>query len=439
MKYKKEDKVEELVELSVQADYLPEWKKWEGFREIVQNAKDAGGVKVNKRKGYIEIKDDGEGFDKKALLIGYTTKAKDNKTIGKFGEGLKFGSLALIREGSKVEIFSRGRKYAPVIVYSKGFDEKVLAFKVSDDGEIDKGTVVRIWRFGNLYKKYKRKIRFLVKKEYKEEGEILLDEKDKGNVYAKGIFVYKDDKLKYGYDFSELQVDRDRSMPATYDLNRQIGLLWLKQDDEIMVSRLFESLVSIEAKESEMIVYNFDLDEKKIELWKRVWKAMFGDNAVVETDVNLRDELEYYGYKGIRVKSGISEAIGIIAGTDVEVLKARREVAWEDLGDMYLYDFPTLFEAVGILGFNGKLRWFRGKQYKDMKVLGFLKDMKDIYINVEVISEYKMIEILIHEFTHWQGFTDNTPDFLQAYSYNWIKVFKWFMEDIDKGLEREDK
>ena len=41
---------------------------------------------------------------KRILLLGYTKKSQKREVIGQFGEGLKIGALALVREGGIVSM-----------------------------------------------------------------------------------------------------------------------------------------------------------------------------------------------------------------------------------------------------------------------------------------------------------------------------------------------
>src|SRR5574343_699269 len=122
------------IELTIKVTYLPNWGAYEGLRELIQNARDAevehnAPMTVTFQSGKVVITNVGSTLDKRDLLLGQTTKVGRSDLIGKFGEGLKLGVLALVRAGHAVRIVTGNESWIPVIEESETFKEPVLVFK----------------------------------------------------------------------------------------------------------------------------------------------------------------------------------------------------------------------------------------------------------------------------------------------------------------------
>lgn len=133
------------VELTIKVDYLPKWGALEGLRELIQNGKDAetefrAPLEVRHRKdtNVLVIENDGCTIPHEALLFGHTSKLGRSGMIGKFGEGLKLGVLALVRAGHTVRIRSGSEVWIPKIERSEKFNADVLTVT------IEKGAPKRI-------------------------------------------------------------------------------------------------------------------------------------------------------------------------------------------------------------------------------------------------------------------------------------------------------
>jgi hypothetical protein len=188
------------LELTIKADYLPEWKIWEGVRELVQNAIDAqtehgATMTIRHRDGNVlVIENEGVVLPHEALLLGHTTKTDRSDMRGKFGEGLKLGVLALVREGLKIKIRSGDEVWVPSIMRSDKFDAKVLCFQIATGRKAEQRVQVEVhginaeaWLFLFLGDGRRKPTR--VKTSF---GSLLLDPESKGMLYCKGIHVQND-------------------------------------------------------------------------------------------------------------------------------------------------------------------------------------------------------------------------------------------------------
>lgn len=145
------------VELSIKASYLPNWTLYEGVREILQNARDAEiqdnakmdvkhvyRVRNGRPVGALVVVNEGTTIPKEAFLVGHTTKSNRDDLIGKFGEGLKFGILALLRLGLDIKIRNGDETWNPLIERSEKFNAEVLKFDVTSGNKYENRVQVEI-------------------------------------------------------------------------------------------------------------------------------------------------------------------------------------------------------------------------------------------------------------------------------------------------------
>ena len=216
--------------LSLSERYLPNWGIHEGIRELIQNFLDSQDDSGNQgeirfvggsKRGRIFLKNPGaKNLDRSALLFGVTSKEGREDQRGKFGEGMKIGTLALVRKGVEVIIRTQAETWIAKLGASGEFgNERVLMFDVvsnknqADFVEVEVGPIE-----AEDWQNVKNSFRLLCPeknknvKESSAYGTLLLDPSEKGRVYAKGIFVKHFPGALYGYDFKRIELNRDRSM-----------------------------------------------------------------------------------------------------------------------------------------------------------------------------------------------------------------------------------
>ena len=126
------------TQLSLSRDYCPDWGTWEGIREVVQNYLDqndvdeAGQVKYSPDTRVLRLRNPGAEINIEKLgLLGETTKTGTDAR-GQFGEGIKIGILALLREGLRVSVRSGAKVWKATIEESRQFNgREVLTFTSS--------------------------------------------------------------------------------------------------------------------------------------------------------------------------------------------------------------------------------------------------------------------------------------------------------------------
>lgn len=219
-----------IIELTIKTDYLPGWGTYEGVRELVQNGKDAeteldAPFTVQHHGNTLCLSNTGARMPREALLMGHTTKRGNNELIGKFGEGLKLGVLALVRAGHTVVIENGDEIWKPVLRRSQIFDSPVLAFSITRKRTPADGVRVRV---GGIWKDQwtEFKSRFLFLAGVKGGDTLLTEPEYAGKLFVKGIYVCSKPDWKFGYNFQNAAVDRDRNMVNEFDSIWYASYIW---------------------------------------------------------------------------------------------------------------------------------------------------------------------------------------------------------------------
>lgn len=235
-------------ELSMTPGYAPDWTVVDAIREIFQNALDQEtqvpdnkmSVNYDEETEVLTISNKNSVLEPSSLLLGATTKADDDSTIGQFGEGYKMATLVLMREGLELTIYNYGKNeiWQPRFIKSRRYGkQQVLAFETS--------------RAESFIKAYKHnKLTFVVKHVDQEmydkvvrsnlhldnvytsidteKGQILLDERMKHRLYVNGLYISTCNDVEYGYNFKpkELKLGRDRKLLDAFDVRWKASSMW---------------------------------------------------------------------------------------------------------------------------------------------------------------------------------------------------------------------
>lgn len=222
-----------IIELTIKTDYLPGWGTYEGVRELVQNGRDAetelnAPFTVKHYGNTLCLSNTGARMPREALLMGHTTKRGNNELIGKFGEGLKLGVLALVRAGHTVVIDNGDETWKPVLRSSKVFDSPVLAFSITRKRTPGDGVRVRVDGISkDQWKEFKS--RFLFLSGVKGWDVLLTEPEYAGKLFVKGIYVCNKPDWKFGYNFRHASVDRDRNMVSEFDALWYACYIWAEK------------------------------------------------------------------------------------------------------------------------------------------------------------------------------------------------------------------
>src|SRR3972149_6295743 len=187
-----------LIEMPIKETYVASWGSWEAVRELVQNAKDQEDVsnrpmRIWYKSGHLCRHNPGAELDRRALLLGHSTKAGTNLR-GQFGEGFNLAMLAGVRCGYEITIDTPTERWRPLIDMSTEYDERVLKIQTRARQTPHDGVLVSIKMEKAVWQDLQKLFLFLHKPAADEAivvegGTILLGGDYNGCIYVKGIFV----------------------------------------------------------------------------------------------------------------------------------------------------------------------------------------------------------------------------------------------------------
>lgn len=215
-------------ELTLTPNYVSDWTFKDAIRELIQNGTDQEvldkenhfNIEYDKERQVLQLKNNKSVLKINTLLLGRSSKAGNDDTVGQFGEGYKIAALVLNRMGKTFTVLNNGKKeiWESRFKNSEKWLEKILAFYISRRETEDTGLCIEVgnvsWsEYVGLYdvwlgmrdKEYYQKVTT-------QYGEILTDEEFGGQVFVNGLFVDCNSDLQYGYNFKPkyIKLERDR-------------------------------------------------------------------------------------------------------------------------------------------------------------------------------------------------------------------------------------
>jgi len=431
------------LELTIKTDYMPGWGIWEGIRELVQNGRDAEvesdallTVRHRKESDTLVIENEGTTLPHEALLLGHTSKIGRPDLIGKFGEGLKLGILALVRAGCEVKIRSGSEVWTPSIQRSEKFKADVLVFDIATGRKNENRVAVEIGSVGaEAWALMQDKFLFLAGSVKDTEmvrtanGSLLLGEKFKGKVYVKGIFVANDSRLAFGYDFVDADIDRDRRMLSKYDLNYRTQTVWreaLNRRPDLVED--FGKLLDREAADVEGIDdYNASfLPEAAKAALVATFQIRHGDDALPVPTLAESAEIEHLGKKGIVTPKALRSILeGKLGNTQANKTKLREETiqtyGWHDLDAT---EKGHLQAAIGLVNQSEpiSLDLVDVVDFRDEKIRGMFKDGR-VQLAKKILADRDLaLRVMVHEVAHKAGGGDGEKSHVANIERIWSSI-----------------
>jgi len=232
---------------------------------------------------------------RKVLLLGFSKKASNKEVIGQFGEGLKVGALALVREGRVVSMETSRDRWKFGLSRDDTFEEDVLTVfvndrnKENDDDDCDSSDLGQTDTRVTVYplcredwEVYVKRFLFLqptldcVKSEV---GTLLIGDHYKGQLYVKGVWVsdLSKDGLASGVDLIHLKIDRDRrAVIHLSEIDHQVSSMWVHAIEQRpdLISHYYSLLE--ENNTSDVRHANFYLTDKSAFLVAQQFFAIHG-------------------------------------------------------------------------------------------------------------------------------------------------------------------
>lgn len=229
-------------ELTLTPNYVSDWTFNDALRELIQNGTDQEVLdKENKfqiiyngKEKTLRLVNQKSVLKINTLLLGRSSKANNEDTVGQFGEGYKIAALVLNRLGKTFTIYNneKGEIWESRFKNSEKWLEKILAFYVYKHDTDNSGLCIEVGNvtheeFNNLYKVWLHLKNCDYSKAETGYGEIILDEEYAGEVYVNGLFVDCNSDLKYGYNFKPkyIRLERDRKTCDSWNVEEITSLM----------------------------------------------------------------------------------------------------------------------------------------------------------------------------------------------------------------------
>ena len=406
------------VELTIKTDYLPNWGVREGLRELLQNAKDSEAefgapmsVKYDAKRMVAKIENRGAKIPQEALLLGYTSKSGRGDLIGVFGEGLKLGTLALVRSGCSVRIRSGGEVWTPEIRRSAKFDAEVLAFDIrGGNKDLDRVCVEVEGIDPRLWADTTSRILWMSKNpgETIESmyGTVLLDPRFRGRVFVKGMQVTMDEGLQYGYDMKELETDRDRKLVDPWALKYSMMKIWMdasnrEPDLASKVAELIEVPEAADLSHFDGGYVGHSVNSYVMDAVADRFEESWGEDAVPVKTVQESREAEHYGKKGVVVSSRQRGFLSCKYGEDpLSSLRrgASRTWGWHELEEG---EKRSLEWAMRLSGTEGDP--MEVVDFFSASMLGLYDGGKILLARKTLADRTEALKVLVHEKAHEGG------------------------------------
>jgi hypothetical protein len=410
------------IQLTIKTSYLPGWSLYEGLRELIQNARDAeiehnAPLTVDWVNDTLRIENEGTTLPTKALLLGHTTKLGNSDMIGKFGEGLKLGILALVRDGYSVKIRNGSEVWEPKIETSDVFDgEEILSFHIQG-GREDKNRI-RIEVKGvsqQTWLDYRQRFLFLnppsetecIKTSY---GTLLLGPKYVGKIFIKGIFVQNARDVTFGYDLYNADLDRDRKMVESWSLHyttRQVFAAALNKNPDLF--NKFYQLLDENQAEAKNLDSNstYIFNEKTLELTMQEFFARHGQDAIPVANLDQSRAVEHLGKRGVVVSTALGAVLQTQLGTlDAQLKSLNNEVSerhsWTDLTSEEQNNLADAILSVSEVE-SVTLGDVDVVSFRSKTLLGQYTDGRILLSRKALASHEDTLATVIHEVAHRKG------------------------------------
>ena len=224
-------------ELTLTPNYVSDWTFNDAIRELIQNGTDQEvldkenhfSIDYDRERNVLQLKNSKSVLKINTLLLGKSSKASNEDTVGQFGEGYKIAALVLNRIGKTFVVLNNKKNeiWESRFKNSEKWLEKILAFYISKRETADTGLCIEVgnvssdeyYGLSDVWMKFDEDDYMGMNAVDTSYGEILTDEDYAGKVYVNGLFVNCNADLKYGYNFKPkyIKLERDRKACDSFD------------------------------------------------------------------------------------------------------------------------------------------------------------------------------------------------------------------------------
>jgi len=382
-------------------------------------------------------------LDRTALLLGETSKAGRKDLLGRWGDGLKVGTLALVRAGCEVRVRT-GRetwtaRIGPAAIYGGA---EVLNFDISVSSATYAGVEVRVRGINQaLWSSLKRRFRWLTgagrlsaaqesteTETWTSAGclirppatpctcptdECTCTKPAAGSVFVRGIWVEQSSELRWSYDFSNVELDVDRQTVKSWDLHSSAQTIWEQamQASEALQPDLFELLL---AGAGDVYDFRYGTAAAVTAAMGKLWRERHG-TALPVASADDKSQLEYLGAVGIHTTPEMCGALrdshlsGVATATERIAALAVSVVVEYSTADLSPVEQDALLWALILLEQAGAadgdvLNRLRVVEFNDAGLLGlWAGGQLKIARKVVQGERLDLLRTLVHELAHDVG------------------------------------
>lgn len=224
-----------LIQYTMTADYRKEWNEIDSVREIVQNCLDNRECRSDyflSEAGKVEIFTEGFILPMSSLALGESVKGSD--PIGGFGEGFKLALMVLERSGCNPVVHSGYNLFRPCFVEHDFIGRKTFAIEVTETDLFFDGLKYNLELDESLINELKEKVNLFSDNVLPLPNDVDILEEYPGVVMVNGLFVCKEARFKFGYNFSpsKISLGCDRQIASSFGMAWETSRLWVEKLNE---------------------------------------------------------------------------------------------------------------------------------------------------------------------------------------------------------------
>jgi hypothetical protein len=408
----------------ITANYVHNWTPKRALCELVSNMLDGGGqhtCRYDRRTRKLTLTNKDTVLSRDALLLGESDKRNSEGSIGQFGEGLKLACLVLRRARFPVLIKNgRAETWRPEIENVDTFGKPVLVMNIIKATRQHEDFVVEVEEVeASVWEEVEACFLALkrVDKVSTTYGDLLRDPTEVGNLYVRGVLICHVEDYRYGYNFKNVRVGRDREMPDTYDSKIAIRQIWdavmSQSESEVnMPGRVaaFYDMVNCAHPEADALQY-MNSDVLSDALFAE-FKRRHGEDAMPVESTSDAEEASHYGARPVIVSGALFYVLA--SRNDVAALHTLRKklaktptklYTLDEIADAERRNFQRAFEVLrrarnGLDDFKISVADFHDEKLRGL----YLGEEKKVLVARRVLGNFgKTLGVLVHEVAHEAG------------------------------------
>jgi len=428
-------KPDKTLDIPMSPEYVKHWTAVHGVRELIANALDTETKTSMKYKdGVLEIEDQfNSPLEDQHWAIGFSQKTPG--ALGQFGEGLKVGLIALLRNGYTVSLESKGTTYIPYFAKSKEFGGITILKVDKYKNKRTKGTKVSV---KGLPENVVEESKDLFPLNFRKSKVNVLDEHHKDqilditgsrpSILIRGLKVTDDKLLLHSYNLWKKDIqDRDRDYIDEKLLDRELTTLYaLTKNRKVMDSYL--KALTDENRDTDTVELRLDVYPVDKALWSARAKSIYGKKTALEDSSQCNLRAEGFGYtilkgttwegKGFLERVGILPACQVVKDNFKPIPAELNEIQKAKLDD----SLSKVKSAISDLGYPKlpKVRVYEQLSGHEQVMARWDPQKQEIMLleqNVDNLPLPELTAEIMHEYTHsTSGQSDYTSGFENALS-----------------------